>query len=258
MKRELAEERSPLDACLESVLPGVHQWHHANQAAVSSLREDTKVLQNEMNIGFTNVIAELQETRRQRRQQQAEFAKLLELGRHVLLTDTTIEPTFTLEPNDDFTVAPPSPSTNDADVDTGNLVNNAELELHKTYTMRPKHKLLTDLMSEWIGIADFHDQFGGIEGRNKKFGATWRKHLPKYTYSRTERTIKGIRAFAKEKQISEMDACRELQDVYEQQKLSVKKMVDYFTSTNLLSKCKARGKTTNKKHSALPSTPTDQ
>jgi Transcriptional activator of glycolytic enzymes len=257
MKRELAEERSPLDACLESVLPGVHQWHHANHAAVSSLRDDTKIIHNDMNLGFKHVIAELQETRRQRVQQQKEFANLLEMGRRVLLTGTTIE-TTTFEPDNESIMDSPPPLTNDAvAVTAGSLDNDAELELHKTYTMRPKHKLLTELMSEWIGVGDFNDPFGGIEGRNKKFGAKWRKHLPKYTYSRTERTIKGIRAFAKDKQINEMDACRQLQEVYEQQKMSVKNMVDYFTKTNLVSKRKARGKAM-KKRSDEPSTPTDQ
>jgi hypothetical protein len=95
------------------------------------------------------------------------------------------------------------------------------------------------LLSEWIGCGDFQDQFGGIEGRNKKFGAKWRKHLPKYIYSRTkERTIKGmIRAYAKQrKKVSDIDACREMQQVYEQKKRNVKKMVDYFTTTNLILK----------------------
>jgi Transcriptional activator of glycolytic enzymes len=242
MKKELAEERSPLDACLESVLPGVHQWHHANQAAVTSLRDDTKTLHCDMNIGFQHVIAELHETRRQRMQQHAEFAKLLEMGRHVLLSGTTMEEetATTLEPNAD--IGSPPPLTDDTEApSTGSLDD--EAEQHKTYTMQPKHKLLTDLLSEWTGTGDFNDQYGGIEGRNKKWSASWRKHLPKYTYSRTERTIKGIRAFAKERQISDMDACRELQKVYEQQKFAVKNMVDYFTTSGLLAKRKARGKT---------------
>jgi hypothetical protein len=137
---------------------------------------------------------------------------------------------------------------------TPSLDDDAELELHRTYTMRTKHKQLTELLSEWIGCGDFQDGFGGIEGRNKKFGAKWRKHLPKYLYSRSERTIKGIRAYAQQGQISDMDACRELQHVYEQQKHNVKNMVDYFTRTNLIHKRKARGKLSG---SAVPSTPTE-
>jgi Transcriptional activator of glycolytic enzymes len=244
MKRALAEERSPLDASLESVLPGVHQWHHANQSAVSNLHCD-------VNIGFSHVIAELQEARKQRVQQQTEFARLLELGRNVLLSGT---PIVDMDNGNDNVVSPFDVPPLDTQAEAApSLDDAAALEIHRTYTMRPKHKELTELLSEWIGSGDFEDQFGGIEGRNKKFGAKWRKHLPKYLYSRSERTIKGIRAYAKQKQISDMDACRELQSVYEQQKRNVKNMVDYFTTTNLIQKCKARGKQLS--GSAVPSTP---
>jgi Transcriptional activator of glycolytic enzymes len=260
MTKALAEEKSPLDACLETVLPGVHQWHHANQAAVSALRDDTRTLHCDMNVGFSHVIAELQETRRQRTQQQAEFANLLEMGRRVLLTGTTLEPMSTIETSVDSVIGgSPLIDVTDAAVTESLDQGLAELELHKTYTMRPKHKLLTELMSELTGCGDFHDQFGGIEGRNKKYGPKWRKHLPKYTYSRTERTIKGIRGYAKQHNITDMDACRQLQEVYQQQKCAVKNMVDYFTNElRVLSKRKPRGKVKNIPDSVSPSTPTEQ
>ncbi|MGL5936677.1 MAG: hypothetical protein ACRCZI_13770 [Cetobacterium sp.] len=245
MKQALSEEKSPLDACLESVLPGVHQWHHANQAAVSTLANDMRSMNNNMNHGFSQVIEELQETRRQRVAQEKSFATLLDMGRRVLLTGEPLQAeTPLLSPSKFLNEGTPL-CTRLFDTPSSPVLDctpKCASDQHKTYIMKPKHATLVDLYSEWIGIGDFHDGFGGIEGRNKTMGPSWRKHLSAYTYSRTERTVKGIRQFAKQNGLGELDACRDLQQVYAQQRCSVKNMVDYFTAEGLLSKRKPRGK----------------
>jgi hypothetical protein len=102
MKRSLAEEKSPLDACLESVLPGVHQWHHANNAAISSLREDMKSMNSDMKDGLSKIVGELKETRKQRSEQDVQLVGLLlEVGCQVLLTGKPVSecnPTLFLTP----------------------------------------------------------------------------------------------------------------------------------------------------------------
>ena len=37
--KELHDEKDPLDANLEKVLPGVHQWNQINQAEIAKLRD---------------------------------------------------------------------------------------------------------------------------------------------------------------------------------------------------------------------------
>jgi hypothetical protein len=37
LKAAIESEQSPLDANLEAVIPGLHQWHTANSAAVKRL-----------------------------------------------------------------------------------------------------------------------------------------------------------------------------------------------------------------------------
>jgi hypothetical protein len=261
MKQALSEEQSPLDACLESVLPGVHQWHHANQAAVALLGNDMRSMHNNMKVGFSHVIEELKETRRQRLIQEKSFVMLLDMGRRVLLTGESIEVDASLLSPSRFltqdtadrtafgthhlrSVDESALQTSFAALQTSDKQSDKQsaIEKLKTYTMKPKHGSFVDLLSEWIGIGDFQDDFGGIEGCNNLFGSSWRKHLSTYTYSRTERTIKCIRELATQNGIGEFDACRQLQDVYEQQRCSVKNMVDYFTTNGFLNKRKPRGK----------------
>jgi hypothetical protein len=115
--------------------------------------------------------------------------------------------------------------------------------MHRSYRMKPKHKLLSQLYDEWIGEGDFHDGYGGIEGRNKEFGSRWRKHLTAYVYSRTERTIKGIRAYAQcHNNMDPHEACRQLQEIFEKERCCISNMVSYFTSNGYLKKKQPRGK----------------
>lgn len=267
MRKALAEEKSPLDACLESVLPGVHQWHHANNAAVSSLRDEMKTMNADIKDGIQQIVGELQEARQLRADQDIQIATLLDMGRQVLLTGKPIEeiatrnytnnsaPFFTPQRNSIHLFQTPMATTTPTNVNTQQSQDDTvEMEHHSTYVMKPQHKTLVGLLSEWVGVGDFHDEFGGIEGRNKKFGASWRKHFVAFTYSRTERTVKGIRAYAEQRTISDFDACRELQEVFEQRKFSVSNMVNYFKDQGLLTTRKPRGKL-NGPRNVSPSTP---
>jgi hypothetical protein len=253
MKKALEEEKSPLDACLESVLPGVHQWHQANQAAITSLHGDLKSMKTDINDGMRAIAGELQESRNHRSDQEVQLAGLLEMGRQVLLTGKPISNNnnincMTPQQRPPLTQAHMSSSPMftpmKSPMDIANLVSQdaSEQQEHKTYRMKLKHKSLVDLLSEWIGVGDYEDEYGGIEGRNKKLGASLRKHFVSYTYSRTERTVKGIRTYAEQRDITDFDACRELQEAFEQQRYSVANMVTYFTGIGLLTKRKPRGK----------------
>jgi len=273
MRKALAEEKSPLDACLESVLPGVHQWHHANHAAVSSLRQDFTVATQEIKEGIQQIVGELHHSSHNRNKQNIQLATLLEMGQHVLLTgkpsatevvvnndNNNSSDVFSTPPRINLLSPPTTMPARTIAID-GNLQesNQHEMEQHKTYVMQPKHNSLVGLLSEWVGVGDYQDDFGGIEGRNQKFGASWRKHLVAFTYSRTERTVKGIREYAQQRGLLDFDACRELQKVYEARKCSVSNMVNYFMEQGLLTKRKPRGKVTRtcQPRNVSPSTPND-
>jgi Transcriptional activator of glycolytic enzymes len=249
MKKALQDEKSPLDANLESVLPGVHQWQQANFQAVNRLNDRVDAFAEVVATGINTLITKLDLTEQQRAEQHNRLAQLLEFGSHVLRNGPsagcarTSVNTLTNGERSPVSAESPAGETNDT-AGTALIVSEDEdVDRHKTYRMRPRHQRLIELYQEWIGAGDFQDDHGGIEGRNKKFGAKWRQHLTTYVYSRTERTIKGIRAYADRKGISAYDACEQLQEQYEKHcKCSVANMVTYFTSKDLLTKRKPRGK----------------
>jgi hypothetical protein len=203
-----AEEKSPLDACLETVLPGVHQWHHANNAVVSSLCSEMKTMNTEIKEGIQKIVGELKETRHHRSDQDMQLAALMEMGRQILSTGKPIERLGTTINNNNsnrsdrdsiFSTPQRHPvvqltySPTSMPMNVSEEKDAAELEEHKKFTMKPKqHKSVVDLLSEWIDVGDYQDKFGGIEGRNKKFGASWRKRITPFAYSQMECTVKGI------------------------------------------------------------------
>ncbi|MGL5915852.1 MAG: hypothetical protein ACRCZG_06290 [Culicoidibacterales bacterium] len=191
--------------------------------------------------GLAAVIKKIDSSEEQRSLQEERLATILEMGSNVLRHGRTpAQPTLTQSP----TVISPTDNNNNKDnAHQPHQEPESVLEKQKAYRMTPKHFRLTEMYAEWVGEGDFHDEFGGIEGRNKKFGSQWRKHFPAHTYSRTERTIKGIRAYANENNMSAYDACECLQHQYEHKcKMSIAKLVDYFISMSWLKKQKPRGK----------------
>jgi Transcriptional activator of glycolytic enzymes len=244
MKKALQEEKSPLDACLESVLPGVHQWHQANNQAVVRLVERVDVFAEGTAGGINTLITKMERMEQQREEQDRRIVTMLELGAQAFrkeqfserpLTTTTTATQIENETNRPAGAPPATPTTNEED----------DVDVHASYRMRPKHRNLTELYDEWIGAGDFADNYGGIEGRNKKYRAQWRKHIPPHVHSRTERTVEGIRAYAKQKGLHVYDACRQLQAEYEARKFSVANMVNYLINIGVLDKKKSRGRTTH-------------
>lgn len=68
------------------------------------------------------------------------------------------------------------------------------------FYMRPRHTTsLSDLIAEWFGTGIYHDDYGGISGRNKLNGSKWRKHFPSQQYSRTKRIVLTVEKLVKDK-----------------------------------------------------------
>jgi Transcriptional activator of glycolytic enzymes len=244
MGKALAEEKSPLDACLETVLPGVHQWHLANNAAINRLGDRMENMAESVGNSIQCLINQVSRTEHLRNEQEQRLATLLELGASVLKNGRTAIPITGMKTtNNNNTQMEYSPEELSATVTASE--DDDDLARHATYRMKPKHRSLTDLYAEWVGDGEFADGYGGISGRNKRFGARWRKHLVSYIYSRTERTVKGIMAFAEQEDITVYDACERLQESFVKCKYSVANFVVYLTSVGLLTKKKPRGKRNN-------------
>jgi Transcriptional activator of glycolytic enzymes len=77
-------------------------------------------------------------------------------------------------------------------------------QIYPVYRMVKRHPSLVDMWDEWHGTGMFLDDLGGIEGRNKRFKAKWRKHFKgpqSQQYSQTKCIIESIRKYATNNQV---------------------------------------------------------
>ena len=101
--------------------------------------------------------------------------------------------------------------------------------------MLPKHESLNNLWDEWYGINAFHDQEGGVAGRDKKYGKKWRKGVVSpHHYSRTSRTIAGIANHATSHQIKEEESVALLEAAFLEAKCSVSNFVKKLQEMGLV------------------------
>jgi hypothetical protein len=76
MEHALQHEDSPLDANLEKVLPGMHQWHQANESAMTQLKTGVDTLGNKLESGLSQL---------------AEFMKEGQVGSEERLAETFMD-----------------------------------------------------------------------------------------------------------------------------------------------------------------------
>ena len=101
-------------------------------------------------------------------------------------------------------------------------------------------------MSEWYGLGEFQDKYGGVDGRIKKYNSTtkWRKKCAIHAmhFSRTQRTVKTIEDYANKESITVDEACVALQPMYESCERSVANFVKLAQTEGLLKTRASRGR----------------
>lgn len=257
MKNALENEANPLDANLEAVLPGVHQWHQVNQSGMQALGNKIDSLSSNVQQSLVNVAGNME--RQQEESDKRLASSFLAIARQLLATSPSRSRKNTDEDfNYDLHLAgdidgaarmsklPPMPTANSFESPT------KEQGQHQTkrntsdgglkFRMKARHASLSDLWAEWHGEEPFYDELGGIKGRDKRDGAKWRKHLDAQHYSRCKRIVAGIHNFAAQQEISTTEATAVLETAFENNSKSPANFVVYLQAKGLLAKKKARGK----------------
>ena len=240
MKAALVDDDSPLDAKLENVIPGLHQWHRANDQALKSvmesvngLRETLSTLQDTQVAGVNNIKEELakgfacaavsisprhhvQATAQQKCPPRKEYDSSLDELADLFGNEPTSETTMEI-------------TTNTNVVTTGR------------FFMKAKHQTLRSLYEEWYGIGNFEDSEGGINGRERKHGSTWRPHINRQKYSRASRVVAGIETVVKRNGGTWQDAVELLEPMFASSNQSPAKMVENLQRAGILRKGKPRG-----------------
>jgi hypothetical protein len=179
MKTHLDTDECPLDAKLENVIPGLHQWHHANDSSLHpqlretvdgiksqidnfSSRQETSSnfiidsLKHEIACGLASAtisIAPHNKTQKQLHQSQEKHS-----------------------PSEPEEEEPEGGSLEEIDgyfecLDESGRPNPYPGTMATKLFMKPKHSNLTSLYKEWYGLGEFDDCFGGVDGRNTMYGS---------------------------------------------------------------------------------------
>ena len=248
MRTALENERSPLDATLESVLPGVHQWHRANEAAVKRVHGHIDALMETVKEGLKDGFDRISSTTafNQQLQDQRLATVFADIAKGLLQGSVT-------QPTIDSTSVTHMMSPNSRTCET--TTTNAEFSMEDaadetppsyeitSYRLPSKPLSLEDLWNSWHGCGQHHCQHGGVIGRNKKFGAKWRKHIPPAHYSRCCRSVKAIEAYAKDKRIKVEEAVAHLDPIFQEEcGKSVYNFVEKMQEQGMLKKAAKRGK----------------
>ena len=257
MKEELSNAVSPLDADLEKVLPGIHQWHGATHQTLQQVKTNVQDLTGavQKTIDWFHEEGEARSLASDKRL----ATVFMDIAKQLLAAgggdggvdkgDLGGQPeTFEV---DNMLTGETCLDTVVMDTETENLVDIPAPVLNvgepSDYKFRYRHNTLQSLWEEWNGKGEFSDSFGGIEGRNKAFGKKWRSSFTgsmKQHYSRLSRIVQAVLAFAESSGVScPEDAVARLEDVFTKCNRSLPGMVKACQAMGLLRKKASRGKT---------------
>jgi hypothetical protein len=258
MKIALETEESPLDAKLDHVIPGLKEWHSANNQAVNHL--DRKIdlrfqkMQDTIEAGFGTLSTKADRQEQLLRKRLA--SSLMTVATDLLQGNSDMDlcddediggmqdkeaPNAAQEPTRTCTGVPvgrrASPPTTDENQVTGTLASD-----YKHIQLTPKHTCLSDLWDEWYGLGKYTAVAGGIDSLETKFKATWRRHLEGNQFSRTKRLVKAIADMSKSTGKPVEQVLEEQNEDFLQQQCSVGLLVEYWKRSNYIKKNAPRGR----------------
>jgi hypothetical protein len=162
------ENVSPLDAALESVMPGVHQRFVAMEGTVNTLDRNVvsgfEKLGTKVN-GLADLFTDLQANNRER---DAKLADSLRTLAERLGTPAESTPPF----------SPPTRRQQQVQSPTRGGDNQpSAADAARGHRMVPKHHSIQSLWNEWYGLEDCQDKpvVGGIAAMERQQKSKWRK-----------------------------------------------------------------------------------
>jgi hypothetical protein len=236
------ENVSPLDATLESVMPGVHQRFVATDGHVKAL--DRKIVSGFEKLddkvdALADHFTDLQAYNRERDLELADTLRSI-AARLGTPAGSTLSPPRTTRPQQVQSPSrggdqQPSPSPDGA----------------RRHRMVAKHHSIQSLWDEWHGLGDFLDKpvVGGIAAIETLYKSKWRTHFSsseKKHFSRSQIVMRAIQTTCDgcdepfEETIGSFEVSYEVDA-----KFSIAKMATIVQNLGLVTRKKSRGKTKN-------------
>ena len=223
MATELREEKNPLDANLEKVLPGLHQWHNVNTKALGKVELAVNTLSSNLNQAVQGMY---EQSREERKAADQRLAQALHQLASSYENGDEHPPQFVVTQQEQ------EQAEEEPSVGSDGIPNECEIRI----AMKPKHQSLFGLWNEWHGLEEFADLCGGIKGREESYGSTWRKGIVNaQQFSRTKRIIEAIYKLAEEQSIQQIEAVATLEEAFvKESKCSVHSFVKYLKGKALI------------------------
>lgn len=252
MKLSLENDNSPLDADLHKVLPGVHERLQANHAAIEAVDRKVTAKLDTIHDSVTTGLHGLRSVMVQHKEETDELVglslgrSLVQAGNNLMRSSPSNRANESFD-SDDFSVKPTPPVINNINNSGGCSSPTEVAEDHKFFRMILKHPDLESVWNEWHGTGTFdNDMYGGVAGRDSRFGVKWRKeHINPTLHSRTSRLIQAIQFHANEESVSPQDIIIDWDPMFKEAKHSVHTLVKRLQQEGKIPKLGARGKCTS-------------
>ncbi len=244
------ENVSPLDATLESVMPGVHQRFVAMDGTLKTL--DRKIVSGFEKLdtidtkvdGLADHFNYLQANNRERDGNYADHLRTL--AARLRAGDGSSPPPFSPPTRPQQQVQQQSPSRVG---DNQPPPSPADAASGRRHRMVPKHHSIQSLFDEWYGLGDSLDKpvVGGIAALETRYKSKWRNHFSaseKKLFSRSQMVIRGILTTVENTDETLDTVINSFELPYEvDAKMSMAKMATIVQEYGLVTKKKPRGKT---------------
>ena len=257
MKLSLDTAQDPVDSRIDAVVPGLMKWHKNHQENFTKVLVEldsfkTQVTSKMDSISYDAKLDRLKQAHKLARTLQhlsTSFTDSFESD----LRDFEATGTSKRSATTSMTDETPAVQAGDGDaivveedhhkLKSRNISGNNELIFAAETTMVTKHASLQDVWDEWFGLGAYHDGFGGVIGRENRFGRAWRKNMVhSQHFSRTKRVISGIQSYAIEYGINEQAAIERLESTYKEFNCSLYNFFIFMQDNGHISKKARRGK----------------
>ena len=238
MGTALRTAQDPLESRIDAVVPGLLKWHKNHQENFTKIHLEMDTLKKDLG----SRIEDLSNDVRLERLKQAH-----RVSQGLQNLSSTFTDSFETELREFEAKNCIQLGGNDSeqqDRKKAKVVDEIEQAIfHAEKTMIVKHKSLKSVWEEWYGFGEHKDVYGGIQGRENRFGSKWRRNLVhSQHFSRVKRVITGIEAYAKTQSVHESVAVETLETTFEKLNFSLYNFFCFLQEEGYIVKCARRGK----------------
>ena len=247
MKKVLDTAQDPLESRIDAVVPGLLKWHKNHQENFKKVQLGIGELKKDVE---AKIEALSNDVRLERLKQAHRVSRSLQNLSSTFTDSFEAElrefEANSLQVSQTDEKAPGERGASEEEKRKKRKNVSIEIEsaiYHAQKTMIVKHKSLRSVWDEWYGVGEHQDVYGGVNGRESRFGARWRKNLVhSQHFSRVKRVIAGIEAYAESKSVHESIAVEALEATFKELNFSLYNFFCFLQKEGYIVKCARRGK----------------